>query len=85
MKWDSGETKNWKIDQIELKIRFLMKDERYKNHRTKVDHQAWNIMPQSWIRRKEVGERKWKIEVWKRWKEMEIRKRIFLKKENAPK
>ena len=38
-----------------------MKDERYKDHRTKVDHQAWKIMPQSWIRRKEVG--------WKRMKD----------------
>ena len=55
-----------------------MEDEIYKNHRTKVDHQAWNIMPQSWIRRKEVG---WKqIED----KSLEDVERNGKKKENFP-
>ena len=37
------------------------------------------------MRRNKWGESKWKIKVCKRWKEMERRKRIFLKKENGPK
>ena len=60
-----------------------MKDERYKNHRTKVDHQAWKIMPQSWIRRKEVGWKKMKDKnveeverKWKKEREFFLRKRM---------
>ena len=37
------------------------------------------------LEEKKWGQSEWKIEIWKRWKEMERRKIIFLKKENAPK
>ena len=45
--WNEIEEKQQinKFDQIELKIRFLKYDEKYKDHRTKVDYQAWSIMP----------------------------------------
>ena len=43
------------------------------------------LCPKVELEEKKWGESEWKIEVWKRWKEMERRKRICLKKENAPK
>ena len=60
-----------------------MKDIRIIEPRQIIKHEILN--PKIELEEKKWGESEWKIEIWKRWKEMERRKIIYLKKENAPK
>ena len=60
-----------------------MKDIRITKPRQIIKHER--LCPEVELEEKKWGESKWKIEVWKKWKEIERRKRICLKKENSPK
>ena len=60
-----------------------MKDLRITEPRQIIKHER--LCPKFELEKKKQGESEWKIKIWKRWKEMKRRKRIFLKKENAPK
>ena len=60
-----------------------MKDIRSIEPRQIIKHEI--LFPKVELEEKKWDESEWKIEVWKRRKEMERRMKIFLKKENAPK
>ena len=77
-KWDRGETINWSNWLNQTKDKVLGGRWKISESQTKVDHQAWKIMPQSWIRRKEVG---WKKIEDRSLEEME---RNGKKEENLP-